>query len=103
MKRDNHGDGISELVSNGTELRVYRGRDGGLSASDIVTVRPPASGTTRVLAVADFTGDERADLAVRTYLGEAKDTVAVYAGEKSGLVAAKPQVTFSTAEFLGMD
>ncbi|MFI9586985.1 hypothetical protein ACIHCQ_35370 [Streptomyces sp. NPDC052236] len=45
----------------------------------------------------------RADLAVRTYLGETKDTVAVYAGEKRRLVAAKPQVTFSTAAFLGMD
>ncbi|WP_420907350.1 FG-GAP repeat domain-containing protein [Streptomyces scabichelini] len=100
---DFDGDGISELVSSGTELRVFRGRDGGPSASDIVTVRPPASGTTRVLAVADFTGDGRADLAVRTYLGETKDTVAVYAGEKRDLVAAKPQVTFSTAEFLGMD
>ncbi|TLS46936.1 VCBS repeat-containing protein [Streptomyces montanus] len=102
---DFDGDGLSELVSSGTELRVFRGRAGGLSASDVNTVRPPARGTTRVLAVADFTGDGRADLAVRTYRGETKDTVAVYAGEKAGQtggpVAAEPRITFSTAEFLG--
>lgn len=97
---DFDGDGLDELVSSGSELRVFRGRTSGLSASAVVTVKPPATGTTRVLAVADFTGDGRADLVVRTYRGETKDTVAVYPGRKGGLVAAEPQVTFSTAEFL---
>ncbi|MFD2688784.1 VCBS repeat-containing protein [Streptomyces phyllanthi] len=97
---DFDGDGLSELVSSGTRLRVFRGRAGGPSASGLVTVEPPSTGTTRVLAVADFTGDGRADLAVRTYRGETKDTVALYPGRKEGLVAAKPRLTFSTAEFL---
>ncbi|MFJ9589494.1 FG-GAP repeat domain-containing protein [Streptomyces acidicola] len=97
---DFDGDGFDELVSSGSELRILRGRTSGLSTSTVVTVKPPATGTTRVLAVADFTGDGLADLAVRTYRGETKDTVAVYPGRKNGLVATKPQVTFSTAEFL---
>lgn len=100
---DFDGDGVSELVSSGAELRILRGRTSGLSATGMVTVPPPARGTTRVLAVADFTGDGRADLVVRTYDGETKDTVAVYAGSKEALVTAKPTVTFSTSEFLGMD
>ncbi|MET9406661.1 VCBS repeat-containing protein [Streptomyces sp. NPDC002935] len=97
---DFDGDGLSELVSSGSELRVLRGRTGGLSATGTVTVKPPAEGTTRVLAVADFTGDGRADLVVRTFRGETRDTVAVYPGEKGGPVAAAPDVTFSTAAFL---
>ncbi|MFF3575777.1 FG-GAP repeat domain-containing protein [Streptomyces mirabilis] len=100
---DFDGDGVSELVSSGAELRILRGRTTGLSATGMVTVPPPARGTTRVLTVADFTGDGRADLVVRTYDGETKDTVAVYAGSKEALVTAKPTVTFSTSEFLGMN
>ncbi|MFF4347389.1 FG-GAP repeat domain-containing protein [Streptomyces sp. NPDC001530] len=97
---DFDGDGLSELISSGTELRVLRGRTTGLSAAGMVTVKPPAQGTTRVLTVGDFTGDGRADLVVRTYRGETKDTVAVYPGAAKGLVAAEPTVTFSTSEFL---
>jgi hypothetical protein len=54
-------------------------------------------------AACDLDGDGRADLAVRTYQGETKDTVAVYpgTGTKSDLVAAEPVVAFSTSEFLG--
>lgn len=66
----------------------------------MVTVAPPAHGTTRVLAVGDFDGDGRADLAVRTYRGETKDTIAVYRGMKKGLVATGPVVTFSSSAFL---
>ncbi|WP_369260813.1 FG-GAP repeat domain-containing protein [Streptomyces sp. R35] len=97
---DFDGDGLSELVSSGTELRVLRGRTTGLSAKGMVTVKPPARGTTRVLSVGDFTGDGRADLVVRTYRGETRDTVALYPGAAKGLVAQKPTVTFSSAEFL---
>lgn len=97
---DFDGDGLSELVSSGAELRVLRGRTAGLSAAGMVTVKPPAQGTTRVLTVGDFTGDGRADLVVRTYRGETKDTVAVYPGTAKGLVAVEPTVTFSTSEFL---
>lgn len=97
---DFDGDGLSELVSSGSRLRVFRGRTTGLSTAGMVTVAPPAQGTTRVLSVGDFDGDGRADLAVRTYRGETKDTVAVYPGAKKGLVAAEPAVTFSSAEFL---
>lgn len=97
---DFDGDGLSDLVSSGSRLRVFRGRASGLSTAGTVTVEPPARGTTRVLSVGDFDGDGRADLAVRTYRGETKDTVAVYPGVKKGLVAAEPSVTFSSSEFL---
>jgi hypothetical protein len=97
---DFDGDGLTDLVSSGTRLRVFRGRTTGLTTTGTVTVTPPARGTTRVLAVGDFDGDGRADLAVRTYRGETKDTVAVYPGVKKGLVAAEPSVTFSSSEFL---
>ncbi|GAA2271532.1 histidine kinase [Streptomyces ruber] len=97
---DLDGDGYAELVTGGTELRVFQGRTKGLTASGVVTVDPPAEGTTRVLAVGDFTGDGLADLAVRTYRGETEDTVAVYAGRREGVVDPAPVVTFSTAEFL---
>jgi hypothetical protein len=97
---DFDGDGLTDLVSSGTRLRVFRGRTTGLTTTGTVTVAPPARGTTRVLAVGDFDGDGRADLAVRTYRGETKDTVAVYPGVKKGLVAAEPSVTFSSSEFL---
>ncbi|MGA5452226.1 FG-GAP repeat domain-containing protein [Streptomyces umbrinus] len=100
---DFDGDGLSELVSSGTELRVLKGRTTGLSKAGMVTVPPPARGTTRVLKVADFDGDGRADLAVRTYRGDTKDTIAVYPGSKQGLLAREPELTFSTSEFLGME
>lgn len=97
---DFDGDGLSELVSSGSGLRVFRGRTTGLSTAGMVTVEPPGRGTTQVLAVGDWDGDGRVDLAVRTYLGETKDTVAVYPGRRKGLLSAKPAVVFSTSEFL---
>jgi hypothetical protein len=98
---DFDGDGLSELVSSGSRLRVFQGRTTGPSTEATVTVEPPATGTTRVVAAADFDGDGRADLAVRTYRSETKDTVAVYPGVKKGLVSPEPAVTFSTSAFLG--
>ncbi|MER6285298.1 FG-GAP repeat domain-containing protein [Streptomyces sviceus] len=96
---DFDGDGRSELLSSGSRLRVFQGRTTGPSTKATVTVEPPATGTTRVVAVGDFDGDGRADLAVRTYQSETKDTVAVFSGAKKGLVSAEPAVTFSTSVF----
>ncbi|GAA3225435.1 VCBS repeat-containing protein [Streptomyces thermocoprophilus] len=99
---DFDGDGHSDLVSYGSRLKVFRGGTAGPDARTMVTLRPPASGTTRVVAVGDFDGDRRADLVVRTYQGETRDTVAVYPGTTTGLLGPSPTVTFSTAQFLGM-
>ncbi|MFE3033371.1 FG-GAP repeat domain-containing protein [Streptomyces canus] len=96
---DFDGDGLSELVSSGSRLRVFQGRTTGPADKVTVTVEPPATGTTRVVAVGDFDGDGRADLAVRTYRSETKDTVAVFPGKKRGLVSTEPTVTFSTSAF----
>ncbi|MFF3485052.1 FG-GAP repeat domain-containing protein [Streptomyces sp. NPDC002701] len=100
---DFDGDGTGELVSSGSQLRILRSGSGGVSATGMVTVQPPAPGTTRVLAVADFDGDARADLVVRAYRGDTKDTVAVYPGAKKGLLAREPALTFSTSGFLGAE
>lgn len=99
---DLDGDGLSELIADGAGLTVLRGRPAGLSAAHRVTVKPPAPGTTRLLTAADFDGDGRADLVVRTYRGETKDTVTVLPGVGAGAgpVAERPAVRFSTSEFL---
>jgi hypothetical protein len=97
---DFDGDGHDELISSGSRLRIFRSGTSGLSADRVIVVEPPAQGTTHVLATGDFDGDGRADLAVRTYRGETKDTVAVYRGTSKGLVEPKPAVVFSSSEFL---
>nr|WP_224058561.1 VCBS repeat-containing protein [Streptomyces kanamyceticus] len=109
---DLDGDGLSELVMSGGgsgsgggagEVRVFRGRTSGLAANATALVTPSAKDTTQVLKVADFDGDKRADLVLRTYRGDSADTVAVYPGLAGGdVVARKPQLTFSTAEFLSL-
>ncbi|MFG2651715.1 FG-GAP repeat domain-containing protein [Streptomyces sp. NPDC048436] len=108
---DLDGDGVSELVLSGGssgdgggtgEVRVFRGRTGKLDSNASSLVVPSAKGTTQVLAITDFDGDKRADLVLRTYRGEGKDTVGVYPGVKTDLVAHKPQLTFSTREFLAL-
>ncbi|GGV55479.1 histidine kinase [Streptomyces longisporoflavus] len=108
---DFDGDGLSELVMSGSgsgsggaagEVRVFRGRTTGLDRNASRLVNPSAKGTTQVLAVADFNGDKRADLVLRTYRGDGQDAVGVYPGVQGDLVSGKPQVTFSTAEFLAL-
>ncbi|MEU5999736.1 VCBS repeat-containing protein [Streptomyces sp. NPDC047197] len=108
---DLDGDGLSELIMSGGssgngggagEVRVFRGRTTKLDMNASANVIPSAKGTTQVLAIADFDGDKRADLVLRTYRGEGEDTVGVYPGVKLDLVARKPQLTFSTREFLAL-
>lgn len=108
---DLDGDGLSELVLSGGsggdgggtgEVRVFRGRTGPLDSNASALVVPSAKGTTQVLAVADFDGDKRADLVLRTYQGDGEDTIGVYPGVKTDLVARKPRLTFSSAEFLAL-
>ncbi|MER5913622.1 VCBS repeat-containing protein [Streptomyces sp. NPDC001982] len=97
---DFDGDGHDELISSGSRLRIFRSGASGLAADRVIVVEPPAQGTTRVLTTGDFDGDGRADLVVRTYRVETKDTVAVYRGTRTGLVEPKPAVVFSSSEFL---
>ncbi|MEU6676970.1 VCBS repeat-containing protein [Streptomyces sp. NPDC046925] len=108
---DLDGDGLSELILSGGssgdgggtgEVRVFRGRTTSIDRNASALVNPSADGTTQVLAVADFDGDKRADLVLRTSDGDGKDTVGVYPGRKGDLVSRKPRVTFSTAEFLAL-
>ncbi|WP_051851989.1 FG-GAP repeat domain-containing protein [Streptomyces sp. NRRL F-5650] len=97
---DLDGDGLGELVSSGSGVRVYPGRGAGPTTRGAVAVRPAAPGTTRVLAAADFDGDGLADLVLRTHRGDTRDTVEVHRGSAKDLVTAEPSVTFSTAQFL---
>ncbi|WJV47311.1 FG-GAP repeat domain-containing protein [Streptomyces flavofungini] len=103
---DLDGDGRSELVVGGSgpgEVWVYRGRASGLAANATATIVPTRGrdGAVQVLKVADFDGDRRADLVVRTAWGQGRDRVEVYPGRAGadGPVSRKPEVTFSTAGF----
>ncbi|MFD9880203.1 FG-GAP repeat domain-containing protein [Streptomyces alboflavus] len=103
---DLDGDGRSELVVGGGgpgEVWVYRGRASGLAANATATIVPSRGrgGTVQVLKVADFDGDRRADVVVRTAWGQGRDRVEVYPGRAGaeGPVSRKPGVTFSTAGF----
>ncbi|WP_328561695.1 VCBS repeat-containing protein [Streptomyces coelicoflavus] len=97
---DFDGDGLSELVSSGSGVRVHPGRRTGPTTQGVITVRPSSAGTTRVLTAGDFDGDGLADLVLRTYRGDTEDTVEVHRGAAKYLVTAKPAVTFSTSQFL---
>ncbi|GGR83494.1 histidine kinase [Streptomyces aureoverticillatus] len=103
---DLDGDGRSELVVTGGgpgEVWVHRGRASGLAANATATVVPSrvGEGTVQVLKVADFDGDRRADLVVRTAWGQGRDRVEVYPGRAGaqGPVSRKVGVTFSTEGF----
>ncbi|MGV9553401.1 FG-GAP repeat domain-containing protein [Streptomyces ardesiacus] len=97
---DFDGDGLSELVSSGSGVRVHPGRAAGPTARGAVAVRPATTGTTRVLAAGDFDGDGLADLVLRTHRGDTQDTVEVHRGSAEDLVTARAAVTFSTSQFL---
>lgn len=101
---DLDGDGRSELVVTGGgrgEVWIHRGRAAGLAANATATLVPTGKGgTVQVLKVADFDGDRRADVVVRTSSGRGTDRVEVYRGLKNGdLVARKPGLAFSTTMF----
>ncbi|MER7779605.1 VCBS repeat-containing protein [Streptomyces sp. NPDC096191] len=97
---DFDGDGLMELVTDDSGVRVLPVRGTGPTTRGAVTVAPAAEGTTRVLTAGDFDGDGRADLVVRTYQGDTKDTVEVHRGAAEGLVTTEPALTFSTSYFL---
>src|SRR3954471_3900837 len=59
---DFDGDGLSELVSSGSRLRVFQGRTTGLSPRATTIVEPPATRTSRVISVGGFDGDGPAAL-----------------------------------------
>ncbi|WP_432080436.1 FG-GAP repeat domain-containing protein [Streptomyces sp. WAC 04229] len=97
---DFDGDGLMELVTGDSGIRVLPVRGTGPTTRGAVTVKPAAEGTTRVLTAGDFDGDGRADLVVRTSQGDTKDTVEVHRGTAEGLVTPEPAPTFSTSYFL---
>ncbi|MER6167200.1 FG-GAP repeat domain-containing protein [Streptomyces violaceorubidus] len=97
---DFDGDGLSDLVTSGSGVRVHPGRANGPTTRGTVTVRPTATGTTQVLTAGDFDGDGLADLVVRTYRGDTEDSVEVHRGTAKGLVTERAAVTFSTSQFL---
>ncbi|MFI7393186.1 FG-GAP repeat domain-containing protein [Streptomyces tendae] len=97
---DFDGDGLADLVSSGSGVRVHPGRETGPTTRDPVTVRPAATGTTRVLTAADFDGDGLADLVLRTHRGDTEDSVEVHRGAAKDVVTARAAVTFSTSQFL---
>ncbi|GAA3373528.1 hypothetical protein GCM10020367_33800 [Streptomyces sannanensis] len=110
-KPDTDGDGYADLVSSarphipgepatGTLLRGgpdgprrpggpyrLRGVPGGLPTAPL-----PGATATDLIRYADFDGDRRPDLVVRTHRGEAADLVALYPYGKRD----KPQLSFST-------
>ncbi|MFF0680493.1 FG-GAP repeat domain-containing protein [Streptomyces tendae] len=97
---DFDGDGLSDLVSSGSGVRVHPGREAGLTTRAPVTVQPAATGTTRVLTTGDFDGDGLADLVLRTHRGDTEDSVEVHRGVPKDVVTARAAVTFSTSQFL---
>ncbi|WP_353943412.1 VCBS repeat-containing protein [Streptomyces sp. HUAS MG91] len=91
---DLDGDGRTDLIASGDgKIRLVAG------GTRVVQHSP---GTGRVIAVADYDGDGRDDLVVQRVpeSAPARDSVVVLAGARtSSLLAAKPRLTFSTAEF----
>ncbi|RII11196.1 FG-GAP repeat protein [Streptomyces sp. YIM 130001] len=95
---DFDGDGLSDLVVTGERPVVHAGTRKGLAAEG-TPVRLPARGSTAgVVAAADFDGDKRDDLVVRTDLGREGDSVTVFRGTAKGL-ATRPVLSFSTTSF----
>lgn len=102
MKKQSHADDAGIGVVYGSAHGLVPGARQLLSPErNAARVKGQLPALFEAEAACDLDGDGRADLAVRTYQGETKDTVAGYPGTKSDLVAAEPVVAFSTSEFLG--
>ncbi|WP_328688579.1 VCBS repeat-containing protein [Streptomyces caniferus] len=98
VDHDRHPD----LVVGGDRPALLSGTANGLSATvrRLPVPRLPGSGRPRstVLALADFDGDQHADLVLLTRRGRTHDRVTVLPGGPSGL-AARPALSFTTADF----
>ncbi|MGV9983099.1 FG-GAP repeat domain-containing protein [Streptomyces olivaceus] len=98
---DLDGDGLSELITADSGVRLLPGSATGPTTKGSVTLNPASKGAPQILAAADFDGDGRADLVLRTVRGETTDTVEIHPGAaKAALVTPKPSLTFSTSQFL---
>lgn len=102
---DTDGDGRTDLAlapADGSRtVTVLPGARTGLDAARANTVTPPGGkgDTVRLLALADYDGDGRADLVLRTVHGPTRDTVTVHPGTAGG-TAARPSLSFTTADLL---
>nr|WP_224337843.1 VCBS repeat-containing protein [Streptomyces olivaceus] len=98
---DLDGDGLSELITADSGVRLLPGSATGPTTKGSVTLNPASKGTPQILTAADFDGDGRADLVLRTVRGETTDTVEIHPGTATAaLVTPKPSLTFSTSQFL---
>ncbi|MEU3180456.1 FG-GAP repeat domain-containing protein [Streptomyces albidoflavus] len=102
---DTDGDGLTDLALAPAEgaraVTVLPGARTGFDAAGAATLTPPGGkgDAVRLLALADYDGDGRADLVLRTVHGATRDTVTVHPGTAKG-TAARPSLSFTSADLL---